>query len=95
MSTTSVRPGARDASVDAPVSAARAAELTALIRSTTGEARTTSTPFTGEALAEVPVSSLDDVDAAFDAGRAIQPRWASTSVRDRAGMLLRLFEALQ
>ncbi len=92
MSTTSVRPGTPESAVDAPISAARAAELTALIRSTTDEVRTTSTPFTGEALAEVPVSSLDDVDAAFDAGRAIQPRWASTSVRDRAGMLLRLHD---
>ena len=66
--------------------------LTAQIRSTTGESRTTTSPFTGEPLAEVPVSSLDDVDAAFDAARAAQVRWARTAVRQRAKALLKLHD---
>lgn len=66
--------------------------LTAQIRATTGESRTTTSPFTGEPLAEIPVSSLDDVDAAFDAARAAQLRWARTSVRQRSQALLKLHD---
>ncbi|WP_229051793.1 succinic semialdehyde dehydrogenase [Aeromicrobium sp. Leaf350] len=91
-SSTAARPGVPSQTEDAPISATRVAELTRLIRSTTGESRTTSTPFTGEPLAEVPVSGLDDVDAAFDAARVAQARWATTAVRDRASMLIRLHD---
>ncbi len=74
------------------VSPARVAELTALVRATTGEVRTTTTPFTGDPLAQVPVSSTSDVDDAFDTARAAQRRWAATSVGHRAGILLRLHD---
>ncbi|MFT4299403.1 MAG: succinic semialdehyde dehydrogenase [Aeromicrobium sp.] len=77
---------------DFTVDPARVRSLTALIRSTTGETRTTTAPFTGGPLALIPVSSLDDVDAAFDEARRIQPRWAATSVRQRAAALLRLHD---
>ncbi|MFT4189677.1 MAG: succinic semialdehyde dehydrogenase [Aeromicrobium sp.] len=76
------------------VDPARVAQLTALVRSTTGETRVTTTPFTGEPLAEVPVSSLDDVDTAFDVARAVQPRWAATSLKQRSAALLRLHDLL-
>ncbi len=79
-------------SADALVAPARVAELTSLLRSTSGQTRPTATPLTGEHLADVPVSSLDDVDAAFDAARATQPRWAGTPVRERAAALLRLHD---
>ena len=84
--TTTVRT-ARDA-----VSPARVAELTGLIRSTTGETRTTTSPLTGEPVAEIPKSSIDDVEAAFDAARAAQLTWSQTSLRERRRALLRLHD---
>ncbi len=84
--TTTVRT-ARDA-----VSPARVAELTGLIRSTTGETRTTTSPLTGEPVAEIPKSSIDDVEAAFDAARAAQLTWSQTPLRERRRALLRLHD---
>src|SRR5688500_1554508 len=78
---------ARDA-----VSPARVAELTGLIRSTTGETRTTTSPLTGEPVAEIPKSSIDDVEAAFDAARAAQLTWSQTPLRERRRALLRLHD---
>jgi len=71
---------------------ARIAELTGLIRSTTGDSRTTVSPLTGDPLAEVPVSSIDDVEDAFDAARAAQLTWSQTSLRERRRALLRLHD---
>ena len=70
----------------------RVAELTALIRTTTGESRTTISPLNGEPVAEVPVSSVDDVDAAFAAARTAQQTWSTTSLRERKKALLRLHD---
>jgi succinate-semialdehyde dehydrogenase/glutarate-semialdehyde dehydrogenase len=70
----------------------RVAELTRLVRSTTGQTRTVSTPLSGEPLAEIPSSSLDDVDAAFDAARGAQRTWSQTSLRERSQMMLRLHD---
>jgi len=78
---------ARDA-----VSPARVAELTGLVRSTTGETRTTTSPLTGDPVAEIPKSSIDDVEAAFDAARAAQLTWSQTSLRERRRALLRLHD---
>ncbi len=74
------------------VSPARIAELTGLIRSTSGESRTTTSPLTGDPVAEIPVSSIDDVEAAFDAARAAQVTWSQTSLRERSRALLRLHD---
>ena len=74
------------------VAPSRIQALTALIRTTTDESRTTVTPFTGEALAEIPVSSLDDVDAAFASAREAQVRWSRTSLAQRSQALLRLHD---
>lgn len=74
------------------VPASRVKSLTSLIRSTSGETRTTTTPLTGEPVAEVPVSSVDDVEAAFDTARAAQERWARTSLEARSAALLRLHD---
>lgn len=79
-------------SVDDRVSAARLAELVGLIRSTSGETRTLQAPFTGEPIAEIPASSLDDVDAAFAAARAAQEPWAHTSLRERKRILLKFHD---
>ena len=87
MSSPTAERTARDA-----VSPTRITELTGLIRSTTGETRTTVSPLTGEPVADVPRSSIDDVEAAFDAAHAAQVSWSQTSLRERRRALLRLHD---
>jgi succinate-semialdehyde dehydrogenase/glutarate-semialdehyde dehydrogenase len=70
----------------------RVAELIGLIHSTTGETRTTISPLTGEPVAEIPKSSIDDVDASFDAARAAQRAWSQTPLGERRRALLRLHD---
>ncbi|KAA1374646.1 succinic semialdehyde dehydrogenase [Aeromicrobium fastidiosum] len=70
----------------------RLARLVALVRSTSGETRTTHSPLDGQLVAEVPVSSIDDVDESFAAARAAQVAWAQTSYRARRKALLRLHD---
>ncbi|MCL3819769.1 succinic semialdehyde dehydrogenase [Aeromicrobium wangtongii] len=78
--------------VASPVGAARIAELTRLVRSTTGTTQTSRSPITGEPFAEMPLSSTDDVDEAFRIARQAQTGWAQTSLRDRKHALLRLHD---
>ena len=75
-----------------PVTPARAEELTGLIRTTSGERRTTRSPLTGDPVADIPVSSVADVDDAFAAAREAQKAWAQTSLRARKKALLRLHD---
>lgn len=70
----------------------RIATLTRQIRTTTQESRTTISPLDGEPVAEIPVSSIEDVEAAFDAARVAQASWARTSLRERRRALLRLHD---
>ena len=79
-------------SVATRVAPARIAELTGLVRSTSGETRSLRAPFTDESIAEIPASSLDDVDAAFAAAREAQQQWAQTSLRERKRMLLKFHD---
>ena len=53
---------------------------------------TTLAPFTGDVLAELPLSTKADVATAYDAARAAQRAWARRSVRDRAAVFLRLHD---
>ncbi len=53
---------------------------------------TTRAPFTGRALAELPVSTPEDVAAAYDAARAAQRGWARRPVAERARVLLRVHD---
>jgi succinate-semialdehyde dehydrogenase/glutarate-semialdehyde dehydrogenase len=85
-------PTASTRTAEDAVSPARIAELTGLIRSTTGESRTTTSPMTGQPVAEIPLSSIDDVEAAFDAARVAQAAWSQTSLRERRRALLRLHD---
>jgi succinate-semialdehyde dehydrogenase/glutarate-semialdehyde dehydrogenase len=55
---------------------------------------TTYAPFTGEPLAELPVSTPEDVARAYAAARDAQGRWASTPLRERAVVFLRLHDLL-
>ncbi|MFW6090267.1 MAG: succinic semialdehyde dehydrogenase [Actinomycetota bacterium] len=49
-------------------------------------------PFTGEPLAEVPVSTADDVAAAYEAAREAQRVWAGRPVRERAQVVGRIHD---
>lgn len=64
-----------------------------LTKGVAGSGRTAShTPFTGEALADLPASTPEDVARAFDDARAAQAVWAATPVRQRAAVLLRFHD---
>jgi malonate-semialdehyde dehydrogenase (acetylating)/methylmalonate-semialdehyde dehydrogenase len=52
-------------------------------------------PATGEALARVPLSSADDLDAAVRAARAALPEWRAVSTIARARKLFELREKLE
>lgn len=47
-------------------------------------------PFTGEKLAEVAISTIEDVDEAFAAAREAQRAWASRPVAERARIVWRI-----
>ena len=66
-----------------------------LTKGVVGSGRTANhTPFTGEKLADLPESTPEDVEKAFQAARAAQPVWERTPVRDRAAALLRFHDLL-
>ncbi|RNL83859.1 succinic semialdehyde dehydrogenase [Halostreptopolyspora alba] len=60
--------------------------------SATGRTVTTTAPFTGAPLAELPASTSDDVGAAFARAREAQRAWAARSVRERAAPFLRFHD---
>ncbi|GAA3534138.1 succinic semialdehyde dehydrogenase [Aeromicrobium flavum] len=76
------------------VAPARIAELTALIRATGTETRTTVTPLTGADVATIPVSTEQDVLDAFEAARVAQRGWARTPLRRRTKALLKLHDLI-
>ncbi|NMN93759.1 succinic semialdehyde dehydrogenase [Antrihabitans stalactiti] len=49
-------------------------------------------PYTGDPMADLPVSSPGDVSAAFVAARRAQKHWAATPVRERARIMLRFHD---
>jgi succinate-semialdehyde dehydrogenase/glutarate-semialdehyde dehydrogenase len=68
-------------------------ELTAaVVRSPGAASATTCAPFTGELLAELPVSTPDDVARAYVVARAAQQRWAATPLATRSALFLRLHD---
>lgn len=52
----------------------------------------THAPYTGAPLADLPVSTPADVDAAFTRAREAQKRWAATPLRERKEILLRFHD---
>ena len=71
------------------------AELTGAVVAGTGAPRTTTyAPFTGEPLAELPVSTPADVDRAYAVAREAQQRWARVPLPDRSAVFLRLHDLL-
>ncbi|MDH6623659.1 succinate-semialdehyde dehydrogenase/glutarate-semialdehyde dehydrogenase [Streptomyces sp. LBL] len=64
-----------------------------LTKGVVGSGRTANhTPFTGEKLADLPESTPEDVEKAFQAARKAQPVWERTPVRQRAAVLLRFHD---
>ncbi|MFE9023127.1 succinic semialdehyde dehydrogenase [Streptomyces sp. NPDC007808] len=64
-----------------------------LTKDVAGSGRTANhTPFTGEKLADLPESTPEDVQKAFDTARAAQAVWALVPVRQRAAVLLRFHD---
>lgn len=77
----------------ASLTASQLDRLTALVTAAPDAERTVTTaPYTGQPLAGLPVSTPDDVAAAFDRARRAQTRWAATPVRERARILLRFHD---
>jgi succinate-semialdehyde dehydrogenase / glutarate-semialdehyde dehydrogenase len=71
---------------------ALARRLTARVLSTSGESATTTAPFTGQPIAAIPRSSVDDVATAFERARRAQRQWAEVPLQERAEALLRLHD---
>ncbi|GHA66473.1 succinic semialdehyde dehydrogenase [Streptomyces termitum] len=91
--------GATNPVAPAPAGARTAADVVTpelvarLTRGVIGSGRTANhTPFTGEKLADLPEATPEEVAEAFDRARAAQAAWAATSVRERAGVLLRFHD---
>jgi succinate-semialdehyde dehydrogenase/glutarate-semialdehyde dehydrogenase len=83
----------RGTGLPATLTSARIARLAAWVAASPDAARlTTKAPYTGEPLADLPVSTPTDVDEAFTRARAAQARWAATSVRERKRILLRFHD---
>jgi succinate-semialdehyde dehydrogenase/glutarate-semialdehyde dehydrogenase len=72
---------------------ARIERLASRIVSSGGGTTTITAPFTGEPLAELRVTTADDVRLAYDRARAAQEAWAALPVRERAKPFLRLVDA--
>lgn len=68
--------------------------LLPLARATSGETDATASPLDGSHLADVPQSTLDDVDAAFASARAAQPAWAELGASERGRRLLAFHDLL-
>jgi succinate-semialdehyde dehydrogenase/glutarate-semialdehyde dehydrogenase len=66
--------------------------LTSRIVSTTGESAATSSPINGQPLAQIPQSSVADVEAAYARARTAQAQWARTSIQERAAVMMRLHD---
>lgn len=59
------------------------------IVSTTGETYQATSPFPGELISSVPLSSIHDVDVAVNQARLVQSAWSNSSYEHRAGILSR------
>ena len=71
------------------------AELTETVVAGPGaEWTTTYAPFTGEPLAELPVSTPADVEGAYAVAREAQQRWAQVPLSERSAVFLRLHDLL-
>ena len=81
-----------DQSASYAIDQALVRRLVSRLHSTSGETVMAFAPFTGQPLAAVPQSSVDDVAAAAQRARTAQISWAETPIADRATALLRLHD---
>ncbi|MFB7026669.1 MULTISPECIES: succinic semialdehyde dehydrogenase [unclassified Streptomyces] len=91
MVTTSTGPAAvRGPSLPLSLTPAFLQHLTARVSAAPNAARVTTTaPYTGVPLADFPVSTPEDVEAAFARARTAQKTWAATPIAERKRILLR------
>ncbi|MFF6909118.1 succinic semialdehyde dehydrogenase [Streptomyces sp. NPDC012389] len=81
---------ARTAALPASITPALLRRLTAQVSAAPDAARvTTSAPYTGLPLAGLPISTPEDVEAAFARARIAQKGWAATPLSERKRILLR------
>ena len=64
------------------------------VDSATGETMEVLNPATGEAIAEVPRSSAEDVERAVEAARKALPDWLDKTPKDRMELLLKLADVI-
>ncbi|MFJ9921924.1 succinic semialdehyde dehydrogenase [Streptomyces rubiginosohelvolus] len=80
----------RGPALPASITPALLRRLTALVSAAPDAARvTTSAPYTGLPLVDLPVSTPEEVEAAFARARAAQKAWAATPIAERKRILLR------
>lgn len=77
-----------------PINEARARQLASIVRSTSTETRSMVSPLNGDVVGAVPVSTTEDVDAAFAAARVAQAKWQETDFKVRKRALLKLHDLL-
>ena len=65
-----------------------------VVASANAETLTSIAPFTLEPLAEVPISTDEDVAMAFETARRAQQRWAQWTPRERARVMLRFHDLM-
>ncbi|MGC5004768.1 succinic semialdehyde dehydrogenase [Streptomyces sp. DT203] len=81
---------ARGLGLPASITPALLTQLTARVSAAPNAARvTTNAPYTGVPLADFPVSTPEDVEAAFGRARIAQKSWAATPISERKRIMLR------
>ena len=66
--------------------------IEAVVASPRADQVTVEAPFTGERLVDLPLSTTDDVVAAYEAARAAQQAWAARPVHERARIVGRIHD---
>lgn len=72
----------------------RLADLTGWVATTTSDVISPNAPYDGALIAEVPVSSIEDVDAAVTTARSAGRAWGSVPFASRAEVVLRFYDLL-
>ncbi|MQY02127.1 succinic semialdehyde dehydrogenase [Actinomadura macrotermitis] len=86
-------PTSHDFDLPASLTPALIERLSRRVTAAPGAARvTTSAPYTGASLADLPVSAPADVENAFARARAAQVAWAATPLRERKQIMLRFHD---
>ncbi|MGX4737280.1 succinic semialdehyde dehydrogenase [Kitasatospora griseola] len=84
---------ARAQGLPASITPALIERLTARVSAAPNAARvTTSAPYSGHPLGDFPISTPDDVEAAFARARAAQATWAATPIAERKRIMLRFHD---